>query len=209
MSNPPTPSIHAQDPHPSPPQLPVKANGSSNLPFRHQPSRSLSGNPPLKVLSRISQWAPDRSRFRLPAHLARSLAPQPPSQLHRARHRTTRSPSLPPSPAQGCTAPRSMAPVPMTPVLRLRPCFRLRPCKASSVHSRFRPAPTDSRRPTQTSNILLASSVNSRVLPPAVLATLHVVKATTHGTPHPTHIATVVSRTPSTASRIGSLRNFG
>ncbi|KAH0834221.1 hypothetical protein J3R83DRAFT_11534 [Lanmaoa asiatica] len=51
-SNPPTPSpsIHAQDPAPSPPQLTVKPNGSSNPPFRHQPSRSLGGNPPLKSI---------------------------------------------------------------------------------------------------------------------------------------------------------------
>ena len=40
-SNPPTPSIHAQDPDPAPPQLAVKPNGSSNPPFRHQPSRSV------------------------------------------------------------------------------------------------------------------------------------------------------------------------
>ena len=49
-SNPPTPSIHAQGSEPSPPQLNVKHNGSSSPPFRHKPSRSLSGNQPLKSI---------------------------------------------------------------------------------------------------------------------------------------------------------------
>ncbi|KAF8126309.1 glycosyltransferase family 20 protein [Boletus edulis] len=43
-SNPPTPTIHVQDPSPA------KPNGSSNPPFRHQPSRSLGGNTPLKSI---------------------------------------------------------------------------------------------------------------------------------------------------------------
>ncbi|KAG6377935.1 glycosyltransferase family 20 protein [Boletus reticuloceps] len=43
-SNPPTPSIHVQDPSPA------KPNGSSNPPFRHQPSKSLGGNTPLKSI---------------------------------------------------------------------------------------------------------------------------------------------------------------
>ncbi|KAG8215355.1 glycosyltransferase family 20 protein [Butyriboletus roseoflavus] len=47
-SNPPTPTIHAQDP--DQPHLSVKPNGSSNPPFRHQPSRSLTGVPPLKSI---------------------------------------------------------------------------------------------------------------------------------------------------------------
>ena len=41
-SNPPTPSIHAQDPAPSPPL--------ASPPFRHQHSGSLGGNQPLKSI---------------------------------------------------------------------------------------------------------------------------------------------------------------
>ena len=46
-SNPPTPSVHAQDPDSSLPELADKPNGS---PFRHQHSRSLGGNQPLKSI---------------------------------------------------------------------------------------------------------------------------------------------------------------
>ena len=133
-SNPPTPSIHAQDPDPAPPQLTAKSNGSSNPPFRHQPSKSLGGSPPLKsIVDDLKVRLHPRRVFASWLTIPASPEPQHPSPHPQPGTRTTRSPGLPTSQVRGSMAPPQtvQAPTPVAHRPRHRPCFH--PCPPSTA----------------------------------------------------------------------------